>query len=67
MNLFTMPTGPGRIACRWCRKNRGLLVIGPPGHLHGILLCPRCDWAHDHAAGPPPAVEHRIRDVDPKP
>ncbi len=58
---------PGRVACQWCGKNRGLLVIGPAADPHGILLCPRCDYRTDCNAGPPPSVEQRMRDVDPKP
>ncbi len=57
----------GRVKCTWCGKNRGLLVIGPPKRPYGILLCPRCDYANHANAGPPPSVEQRIRDVDPKP
>jgi hypothetical protein len=52
--------------CRWCGKDRGVVIVeSKNSEPYGVLFCPRCDFAHDHAAGPP--IEHRIRDVYPKP
>jgi hypothetical protein len=55
-----------KVCCRWCGKARGVVYVRLTGqdHTWGVLFCPRCDYAHDHAAGPP--IEHRVRDVDPK-
>lgn len=48
--------------CRWCGKRRGAVIIDTSDWGRwGVLFCPRCDYAHDHAAGPP--IEHRVRDV----
>jgi hypothetical protein len=56
------------VNCRWCGKRRGVVYLDTPNRgPYGILVCPRCDWAHAAAAGPPASLAHRIRDVDPKP
>jgi hypothetical protein len=54
------------VQCGECGKDRGIVYVdtkhdGP----YGILFCPRCDYAHEYAAGP--EIEHRARDANQEP
>lgn len=55
-----------RVECEWCGKRRGAVYVDAKlgdrfSGAYAILFCPRCDFAHEHAAGPP--IENRARDV----
>lgn len=52
--------GPSCTCC--AARRRGVVYVDTPAGPYGIAICPVCDWAHDHAAGPPPSLEHRARD-----
>ena len=65
---MTLDRSAVNVECRWCDKQRGVLYVDTPNRgPWGVLLCPRCDWCHDRAAGPPASCVERIKDVDPKP
>lgn len=46
--------------CRWCGKSRGILAS--PDRSWAVLVCPRCDFDHEHATTIP--RENEMRDAD---
>lgn len=53
-----VPYVPGKaITCKWCSKALGVL--------HGVFICPRCDY--DHASATVIPNERDIKDQYPKP
>lgn len=62
MTMWTYDDGVA--ICQWCGRAMGFILPVAPGlgqvREHGVLTCPRCDWVHAAAAGPPVSTERLV-------